>query len=186
MTSKRLSPEEVHAVGRAAVTNALELMADAEILLKTGRPHGAYAFGVSAAEEAAKFNSCRDVLHEWSEPITVTDLNDVLRPPQGRAHLQRYAAFLGYLKGLAIVSGGPVPPELMDVEAAAKEDLRARERILYVEVAPSGVPMTRGGVSKDEATQWVTGMTALFLMHADAWFESLDDALAEARARLGS
>ena len=47
---------------RTAVKNALELMADAEILLNSRRPRRGYALGIIATEEAAKHLVCKDVL----------------------------------------------------------------------------------------------------------------------------
>lgn len=65
MTSKLLSPEEVHEVGVTAFENALRLMSDAAFLLEAGRPRRAYALGVIAVEETAKHLRCRDVLQSW-------------------------------------------------------------------------------------------------------------------------
>lgn len=178
MTSKRLTPEEVHAVGRAAVENALQIMGEALVLLGAGRARRAYALGVIAVEEVAKYLTCREELRDWAGPLTVPELNGKLRPPgRGRAHVERYIHTLSYL---AVLSG-QLPEGWNDLEAVAKSDMRARERALYVEVHDSGVPMTPEGVSFEEARMWVEGMARFFATLGNAWQEGLDVALEEAR-----
>lgn len=179
MTSKRLTPEDVHSIGVAAFMNALGLMADAEILLAAGRPRRAYALGVIAVEEAAKHLVCRDVLQRWTGTVTVAELNSLLRSP-GNAHLSRYTDLLAYLRGAWLHSSTP-PPNLDEIAAMARADMRARERVLYVEVASDGAPMTPEGVTETESRDWVSGMRDLFLTLGIAWRRGLDDALAEAQ-----
>jgi AbiV family abortive infection protein len=97
VTSRSLSPDEVYAVGVAAIENANRLMDDATHLLRSSRSRTAYAIGVIAVEEAAKYFSCWNVLQEWTGAITVVQLNKLLRP-KDTAHLDRYLEFLTYLK----------------------------------------------------------------------------------------
>jgi AbiV family abortive infection protein len=176
LTSKRLGPAEVHTVGLAAAENALAIMEDAKALLDAGRYQRAYALGVIATEEAAKFNLCRDALFKWTEPWTVAELNDLLKPKG--AHVQRYVQFLQFLKA---ISPGAWP--LVDLEEIAKEDMRARERTLYVDVDSSGIPRTPMGVKDEDAREWVSGMAELFLTFEKVWPSGLADALAEAELR---
>jgi AbiV family abortive infection protein len=172
MTSKRLTPEQVQAVGIAALENAVEMMGEAEILLDADRPRRAFALGVTAAEEIAKTLACRSALGRWTGTLTVAELNKALRPPR-KAHAERYATALAYL---TLVSGAMPPPAGFE-----REDMKARNRVLYVEVAPDGSAMTPEGVSEDEARMWVTGMIRNFTTLASAWRAGLDDDLAIAR-----
>jgi hypothetical protein len=64
------------------------------------------------------------------------------------------------------------------LEGVAKADQRARERALYVEMAPTGSAMRPAGVSEAEATSWVSAMVALFATLGKVWADALDDALA--------
>lgn len=172
MTSKRLTPEQVHAVGVAALENAMGLMTDAAILLEADRPRRAFALGVIAVEEVAKVNVCRSVLGRWTSGApTVNELNRILRPRQG-PHVQRYRDTFTYLM---LVTGSPAPPH-----GFALDDMKARGRVLYVEVADDGSPMTPEGVAEHEARQWVEGMARNFIRLAPAWRNGLDDDLAVA------
>ena len=125
MTSKLLKPEEVHAVGLAAVTNAIELMSDAKALLDLGSARRAYALGVIAVEEAAKSLRCREILFDWAGSLTVVQLNTKLRP-KTNAHVRRYRQTLEYIR--ALNPGQPLPPGWANLEGVAKADMRARER----------------------------------------------------------
>jgi AbiV family abortive infection protein len=161
----------------AAVTNALDLMGDAAALLSAGSPRRAYALGVIAVEEAAKSLRCREILQDWPATITVAQLNKKLKPATN-AHVRRYLQTLAYIG--ALNPAAPLPPGFDDLEAMAKSDMRARERVLYVEVAPSGAPVTPAGVSEAEASSWVSAMVSLFAGLGNAWYGGLNDALAEA------
>ncbi len=55
MTSKRLTPEQVHAVGLAAVKKAVALVEEGAILLDADRPQRAYALGVVGVEKLCKY-----------------------------------------------------------------------------------------------------------------------------------
>jgi len=176
MTSKRLTPAQVHAVGRAAVENALNLMSDSLTLLDAGRARRAYAIGVIAVEEMAKYLVCRQALEPWTGTLTVAELNATLRPAGGKAHVRRYATTLEYLASMT--PWVPLPPGIRTFTELALSDMRARERTLYVEVASSGVPMRPEDVSEEEARSWVSAMGRYFAMLAKVWAESLDDALA--------
>lgn len=180
MTSKQLSPAQVHAVGTAAARNALDLMSDASTLLESGASRRAYALGVIAVEELAKSLRCRDILNKWPESITVTQLNKKLKPLTN-AHQRRYAQALGYLA--ALNPGFAMHSGLADLEEWARTDMRPRERTLYVEVSASGAPMTPEGVAEAEATRWVTAVSGLFSTLGSAWLQSLDGDLAEAEGR---
>lgn len=184
VTSKRLTPEQVHAVGVAALENAVSIMADAGVLLLAERPRRAYALGVTAAEEFTKSRRCRDLLFDWTDGITVSELKATLRPGSGKAHLERYAEALDYLWGL---SGWtvPIPAGFEDLTAVAKEDMKARNRVSYVEVAPNGLPMTPDGVDEDEARTWVSAMIRHFATLGQVWRTALDDAFAAARSESG-
>jgi AbiV family abortive infection protein len=177
MTSKQLSPEDVHAVGVAAVENAVALMADAHILLGAGRPRRAYALGVIAVEEVAKFLRCRSILRRWTK-LTVADLNDALRPG-AKVHLQRYAETLAYL--WSFTPSAPLLAGVGNLGELAREDMKAGERVPYVEVAPSGVPMTPHGVREEEARTWVSAMGRYFVMFQSAWRDGIDDDLSAAK-----
>jgi AbiV family abortive infection protein len=177
VTSKRLTPEDVHAVGVAALENAVELMRDAAALVEAGRPRRAYALGVIAVEEVAKHYRCRTILHGWTGAITVVELNAELRPVHD-AHVERFAETLAHLGALA--PSAPMPPGFDDLVAVARNDIDARERVLYVEVAPNGAPMTPEGVSEDEARRWVTTMVGYFAGIAGPWRHTLEDALEDA------
>jgi AbiV family abortive infection protein len=175
MTSKRLSLQDVHAVGIAALGNALDLMGDAEVLLRVGRPTTAYAVGVIAVEELAKYYRCRAELRRWSGELTVAALNELLNP--GRtAHIERYAETLGELHAFA--PSVPLPPGFDDLTAVAEVDMRARERALYVEVAPNGRLMTPAGVVEAEARLWLSAMVDHFAMLARVRRSALDEELA--------
>lgn len=155
-------------------------MDDAHLLLASDRLRRAYALGVIAVEEAAKYMRCRHALETWSGALTVAQLNAILRP-KGNAHVPRYLETLCYLAALA--------PNAWrrgtDFKKMAEMDMRARERALYVEVAQSGVSMTPSDVSEAEARQWVTGMVGFFGTLAGTWSAGLDDALEEARRQDG-
>lgn len=179
VTSKHLRTEQVHAVGVAALDNALGLMGDAALLLGAGRYHRAYALGVIAVEEVAKYLYCRHVLFHWTSGITVADLNVALRP-RGGAHVERCTFALDFLWGLTGRTV-PLPPGFRDLKGVAKVDMIGRERALYVEVAPTGEPRTPAGVSEYEARGWLSGMIGHFAMLEKVWRESLDDALTAAR-----
>ena len=182
MTSKRLTPEHVHAVGVAAIENAIDLMADAATLLEAGRPRRAYAIGVIAVEELAKFNTCRTALRDWNEPLTVAQLNGLLKPA-GRSHVRRYADTLVYLSALGSL-GGNWPERLEELGAMAKQDQLARQWALYVEVSPSGEPLTPARVTDAEASDWVSGMVRWFSMLAPTvWRDGIDEELASAQAK---
>lgn len=177
MTSKLLTPEDVHAVGVAAVENALELMTDAAVLLGAGRPLRAYALGVIAVEEVAKHLVCRDKLGHWEATLTVSELNEALRP--SAAHARRYGTALAYLTGMT--PSVPLPEGFDDINALARADMQSRERALYVEVAPDGAPMTPSDLSGESARTWVSAMIGYFTMLGSAWRAGLDDDLAIAR-----
>jgi AbiV family abortive infection protein len=179
MTSRRLEPDEVHAIGVAALENAFGLMGDAAILLAADRPRRAYALGVIAVEEAAKHLICKRVLEEWDGTVTVNELNRRLRGGKN-VHLNRYSDFLTHLSRRA--PWVPLPSGFQNVREMAKEDMRARERALYVEVAPSGAPMTPEGVDEGEARKWVSAMVRWFGLLGAVWRQALDDALTRAQA----
>jgi hypothetical protein len=67
--------------------------------------------------------------------VTVVELNKLLEPRT--AHVERFRDFLLYLKALT-PSVWPQSPE--ELRAIAQNDTKARERCLYVEVAPDGAP----------------------------------------------
>jgi AbiV family abortive infection protein len=180
MTSKPLTPDHVHAVGLAAFENALAIMDDARILFENGRLHRAYALGVLAVEEVAKAMRCRQLLFAWTDSTSVEQLRKTLHPKHN-AHERRYLDTLRYLAAYA----PNVWPPQTEFPAMAKEDMRARERALYVEVANTGQPMTPAGVNAQEAYLWVSGMIGIFRTFRKAWIAVLDDALAEARQRVG-
>lgn len=181
MTSKRLTPGQVHAVGVAALEKAISLMAEAGLLLQADRPRRGYALGVIAAEEFTKSLRCRDILFNWASGITVDELNAELRPGR-EAHVQRYTEALEYLWSLSGETV-PIPDGYPNLRAVAVEDMKARARVLYVEVHPSGVPMTPSGVSEDEARTWLGAMIRHFATLGHVWREALDEALAFAQAR---
>lgn len=170
MTSKRLTPEQVHAVGVAAFENAFATMADATLLLDQARLPRAFALGVIAVEEAAKFQTCRYALMNWDPEVTVASLGRALRP-KNDAHVTRYAEMLAYLAVLGGFAGIPIP----DIDRMARGDMTARERALYVEVASSGVPMTPEDLSEEDLRTWLTAMADHFATMAGAWRSSLDD-----------
>jgi AbiV family abortive infection protein len=174
MTSKQLQPGAVHAVGVAALENALDLMSDALVLRAAGRTRRAYALGVVAVEELAKSLTCRSLLQSWSG-ISVVELKLALRP-QGDAHAQRYAEALEYVDALGLGRLRSLLPTANMVEVA-KSDMRARERVLYVDLTDSGDPMTPAGVAEAEAELWVSGIAGLFSQLARAWRDGLDEAL---------
>jgi hypothetical protein len=62
----------------------------------------------------------------------------------------------------------------------AREDMKARERVLYVGISDPGAPMTPNGVSEAESRSWVSGMVAHFVRLGAIWRGSLDDDLAKA------
>jgi AbiV family abortive infection protein len=176
VTSRLLTPEQVHAVGRAALDNGLNIMSDALTLAALGRQRRAYALGVIAVEEVAKFHRVRQLLRDWSGGLTVVELNKELRPGKGAAvHEERYVEALNYIWSLAPTI--PLPAGYTDLRAMARVDLQARERVLYVEVASSGKPMTPEGVDEAEAAQWVTAIGQHLATMARVWSKGLDDAL---------
>lgn len=183
MTSKRLTPEQVHAVGVAALNNALALMDDARILHAADRIARAYAVGVVGAEEVAKVYQCRRVLQEWTGTLTVAELNKVLRPSK-KAHARRHASMLDEMATLARLVGGPPPPGRDNLLDMARNDMRTRELALYVEVAPNGEPITPDGTNKRDADAWMSGMSEWFNMFESTWRTILDDALDDARRRV--
>lgn len=158
MTSKRMTPEQVHGVGVAALNNAASHIVSAGILLEYDCARSAYAIGVIGVEELTKFLLCRRRLLRWTIGPTVKELNDELRPRGRLAHLRRYEMALGYMSGF----GAPLPSGVSSLREMAGEDMKARERVLYVEVAPSGEPMTPEGVGEGEACSWVSGMRDFF------------------------
>lgn len=131
-----------------------------------------------AVEELAKYYRCRAELGRWTGELTAAALNKLLRPGRA-AHVERYAETLGYLHAFA--PSVPLPPGYDDLTAVAAEDMRARERALYVEVAPSGQPMTPEGVIEAEARVWLSAMIAHFAMLARVRRSALDEELARAR-----
>jgi AbiV family abortive infection protein len=184
VTSKRLTPEEVHAVGVAALDNAIVLLGDAIVLLRADRPQRAFALGVTAVEEVAKFLSCRQILSGWTG-ITVGELNAALRPRGHQAHIERYHSALDYLWGLTGYTV-PLPAGFPSLKAVAKQDMRARDQSLYVEVASSGKPRTPADVGEDEIREWLKVMIGYFAMLERVWREGLDDVLAAARTTIHS
>ncbi len=118
------------------------------------------------------------MLRDWTGRITVAELNKALRPG-GQAHVDRYAETLTYLTAMS--PSIPLPPGFEDLKALARSDMRARERVLYVEVAPSGAPMTPEGVGEDEARVWLSAMIKYSVSLGSVWRSGLDDALAVAR-----
>jgi AbiV family abortive infection protein len=173
VTSKKLKAVQVHGVGIAALDNALAVMADASVLLMSGRPLRAYALGLIAAEEYAKSFICRLFLESWTGTLTVSDLQRALRP-KGGAHALRYAQALTYLDAM---SAGELGRSLGNLNAVAKSDMRDRERVLYVGVNNSGAPTTPADVSEKQARLWLEGMAGWFLQLAGVWRTALDDAL---------
>jgi AbiV family abortive infection protein len=157
VSSKRLTPEQVHKVGVAALNNAASHVVAAGILIEYGRPRSAYGIGVTGVEELAKFFLCRQRLRRWQVPPTVKELNAELRPAPS-AHLPRYEMVLTYMSGF----GTPLPPGHSSVHEMAVEDIKARDRVLYVEIAPTGEPMSPEGVDEDHARMWVAGMRDFF------------------------
>lgn len=173
-----MTPEQVHAVGVAALNNALALMDDARLLYEAGRVPRAFALGVIAVEEVAKVYVCRRLLQGWTGTLTVVQLNRELRPGGSEAHVRRYA---DTLERLATMAGGtPLPPGFDNIEALAKSDMRTRELALYVEVAPSGDPIAPA-TDEEGARLWFAGMVKLFAMLRSAWRSALNDELENAR-----
>ena len=183
MTGKQLRPDQVHRVGVAALVNAIDLISEADLLLKAGKVRRAYALAVFGVEEAAKFLLCKNLLLDWRGSPTVVELNNRLRPPED-AHVRRFADFLDHLRSL-----DPrrlrAPNDHEDFVAMAKKTMRARRRALYVEVAYSGDPMTPGGVDEDSMTAWLGYMIWWFDRLAPVWERELGQALAQALAREG-
>jgi AbiV family abortive infection protein len=165
-------------VGVAALENAVGLMADAAVLRDAGRPIRAFALGVIAVEELAKYYRCRNELRRWTGVLTVASLNKLLRPGNA-AHVERYAETLEYMHTFA--PSVPLPHGFNDLTAVAEQDMRARERALYVEVAPSGQPMTPAGVSEADAHLWLSAMIEHFAMLARVRRSALDQELDAAR-----
>ena len=179
MTSKRLTPEEVHAVAVAAIRNAAKLLTDANILLEADRPRTAYALGVIAVEEAAKCIECRLLLESWTGDLTVAQLNDRLKPRRD-AHLWRYRRTLQYLAATGLIAGQRLEG-WKDLDRIARADMNAREHALYVEVGPSGLRQTPERVFEAEARSWLIDMIAVISMTEIAWRPQLNRALATAR-----
>ena len=178
VTSKRLTPEEVHAVGVAAVENGLELMTDAAVLLGAGRPLRAYALGVIAVEGRETSG-----LPRRAGPMGKR--NDYGRRAERSVETRRRSACQTVRNDArlltALTSSVPLPQGFDDLEALAIADMQSRERVLYVEVAPGGEPMAPTGISEDSARTWVTAMINYFAMLGSAWRPGLDDDLAIAR-----
>lgn len=180
MTSKLLTAEQVHAIGMAALDNAVDLMADVDALRKAQRPRRAYCLGVIAVEEVAKYWECRQALEAWTSKLTARELNARLRP-RDKAHVKRYTATLERLDALGTVTGRQ-PEGWENMEEMARADMEAREAALYVEIGANGDPLTPDRVSEAEAREWVGEVIGILAMMEIAWRPALSEALEKARS----
>ena len=167
MTSKQLTLQQVQAVGTVALGNALGLLSDAETLLEAGQFERAYVLAVFGVEEFSKLVECRSIVMPGSI-VTVAELNRTLRP-LGSVHVARFARALGFLDEISVgaLSRAFAPDDLATV---AKEQLELRDRALYVEVSPSGVPLGPDDIDRDAAQLEVRLLIDLFgVMGAALW-----------------
>jgi AbiV family abortive infection protein len=134
--------DQLRALRQAARQNAVDLAADARLLLDAGRFPRAYALAVLALEELGKGERCRDVL--------AGELDEKRFRKEWRSHVPK----LVRIQVFSILFG----KTMERIFADGDKDHMMKLHGLYVEANPtdaSGPPMTPSDVTREQAVEMV-------------------------------
>jgi len=159
VSTKDLAADGLRKLASAAAGNARDLLEEAEILLGHRRWPRACALAVLAGEEAAKAFRCMCVLVIGAPKVSRHDLE---RDHIGKLTVARIMTDLLF----PLIRAEQEPPESVaeataQMEQTARQDDRAKQRGLYVDIGPDGSLQQPSDITEAEASGVIAGVADL-------------------------